>query len=212
MTEERRHICLGFSGELYPEGTHICYLYNDDEERRQVLPDFIRYGLESLESVDYAADVTSRDQLLQVMSDLGVPAQDGVTDDRFHIATALETYCPDGQFKPDEMIERLRQIYLRHHAAGCAGSRATGEMSWAVRGIPGSERLVEYESRINTLVRDVPLTVMCQYDVRRFDGATIYDIINVHPIMIVRGHILRNPFYVPPEQVMEIKNATTGWS
>ena len=36
MTEERRHVCLGFTDERYPEGTHICYLYSDDEERRRI--------------------------------------------------------------------------------------------------------------------------------------------------------------------------------
>lgn len=210
MSEERRHICLGFSEELYPEGTHICYLYNDDEERRQVVPHFIRYGLQGFESVDYLADVTSPDQLLQVMSDLDVPHFDGGTRDQFHIATALEAYCPDGQFEPERMLERLRQMYLQHHAAGYSGARLSGEMSWAVRGIPGSERLIEFESRINTL--GVPLTVMCQYDARKFDGSTIYDVINVHPIMIVRGHILRNPFYVPPDQFIASKDAAAKQS
>jgi hypothetical protein len=58
----------------------------------------------------------------------------------------------------------------------------------------------------------VPLTVMCQYDARKFDGSTIYDVINVHPIMIVRGHILRNPFYVPPDQFIASKDAAAKQS
>ena len=111
------------------------------------------------------------------------------------MATAVQGYYPDGSFNPDAMLARLRAKYEQCRAAGLAGARIAGEMTWALRGIPGSERIVECESRINTLVREAPITVMCQYDLRKFDGATMFDIMNVHPVMIVGGHVLRNPFY-----------------
>lgn len=207
MSEERRHICLGFTDELYPEGTHICYLYNDDEERRHILPPFVENGLAEQEAVDYFADVPSRTELAQVAANLhlGAATETGMRG-LFELATALDAYCPNGQFVPDVMLDRLREIYVRRRQAGFSGSRVTGEMSWALRGIPGSERVVEYEARINDLVREVPITVLCQYDARKFDGATIFDVLNVHPIMIVRGHVLRNPFYVPLEQYMALKD------
>jgi hypothetical protein len=50
---------------------------------------------------------------------------------------------------------------------------------------------------------------MCQYDARRFDGATIFDVINVHPVMLVRGHLIRNPFYLPPDQFFAGTNAAS---
>jgi hypothetical protein len=106
------------------------------------------------------------------------------------------------------MLDRLRDIYVLHHAAGCAGARATGEMTWALHDIPGSDRLIEYEGRINDLLKTYPLTAICQYDTRRFDGATIFEVLSVHPIMIVHGQIMRNPFYVPPDQYSEAKSGT----
>ena len=92
--------------------------------------------------------------------------------------------------------------------AGYAGGRLTGEMSWALKHIPGSDRLIEYEGRINDLLKTYPLTAICQYDTRRFDGATIFEVLSVHPIMIVHGQIMRNPFYVPPNQYSEAKSDT----
>ena len=58
---------------------------------------------------------------------------------------------------------------------------------------------VEYEARINLLVREVPSTIICQYDARLFDGATLYGILSVHPMMIVHGQVVRNPYYIEPE-------------
>jgi hypothetical protein len=111
------------------------------------------------------------------------------------MTTVRETYFPNGSFEPDAMLARLRASYEEAIAAGHAGARFAGEMTWALRGIPGSDRIIECESRINDLVKEAPMTVMCQYDLRQFDGATMFDVLSVHPIMIVGGHILRNPFY-----------------
>ena len=47
------------------------------------------------------------------------------------------------------------------------------------------------------------LQAHCQYDARRFDGATLFDVLNVHPMMIIRGQVVRNPYYVEPEHFLE---------
>jgi hypothetical protein len=31
----------------------------------------------------------------------------------------------------------------------------------------------------------------------------VFELLNVHPIMIVHGQIMRNPFYVPPDEPPE---------
>ena len=88
-----------------------------------------------------------------------------------------------------------RAQYVQAKAAGLAGARVAGEMDWALRDVPGTDEIIECESRINELVKEAPITVMCQYDLRKFDGAMMFDVMNVHPVMIVGGHILRNPFF-----------------
>jgi hypothetical protein len=116
---------------------------------------------------------------------------------QFTAATAMETYCPDGQFVPQAMLDTLHEAYAGR-APACTGMRGTGEMGWALHNVPGSERLIEYEGGINKLLLTDHLTVLCQYDIRRFSGATIFELLNVHPIMIVNGQIMCNPFYVAP--------------
>lgn len=195
MSEQPRHVCLGFTDERYPEGTHICYLYNDDEERRRILPLFARHALLEHECCNYVADVADDAGLARVMDELDLRSAELGLSGRIEIATTSEGYFPDGHFDPDAMLARLRASYQRCIAAGHAGARFSGEMSWALRGIPGADRIIECESRINELVKEAPVTVMCQYDLRQFDGATMFDVMSVHPVMVVGGHILRNPFY-----------------
>lgn len=195
MSVERRHVCLGFTDERYPEGTHICYLYNDDAERRRILALFARHALLEGERLDYLADVADSAELPRVMDELGLLDPSHDLPGHIELATTRDGYFPAGTFDPDATLARMRKHYRDAMAGGRSGARITGEMGWALRGIPGSERLVEFESRINQLVREAPITVMCQYDLRGFDGATMFEIMSVHPVMVVGGHILRNPFY-----------------
>jgi len=54
-----------------------------------------------------------------------------------------------GLFDPDGMIVLLRVETERALAEGYPALRVTGEMSWAPRGLPCSERLIEYEAKLN---------------------------------------------------------------
>ncbi len=195
MTEACRHICLGFTEERYPEGTHICYLYNSDEERRRILPLFARHALLENEAFGYLADVPTRAHLPEAIAQLDLAAAFLHAPGQVELSTSMEGYYPDGSFDPDTLLASLRAKYAQARAAGLQGARLAGEMDWALRGVPGSDRIIECESRINELVKETPITVMCQYDLGKFDGAMMFDVMNVHPVMIVGGHILRNPFY-----------------
>jgi hypothetical protein len=195
MSEPERHVCLGFTDERYPAGTHICYLYSGDEERRQILPLYAREALLAREAFNYVADVPSRAELPYALEQLDLAAAVRERPGQMEAAITAEGYYPTGHFSPDEMLARLRDAWAQCQANGLAGARFAGEMTWALRGIPGSERILECESRINELVKEAPMTIMCQYDLNRFDGGMLYEVLNVHPVVIVGGHILRNPFY-----------------
>jgi len=76
----------------------------------------------------------------------------------------------------------------------------TGDTSWIRKGMPGIERWVEYEAMINNLVEELPVHgVICQYDTNKIDGAMLFDVLNVHPMMIVAGQVVHNPYYSAPK-------------
>jgi hypothetical protein len=72
-----------------------------------------------------------------------------------------------------------------------------------IQHVPGGERLLEYESRVSILLRDHPVTSVCQYDANLFDGATIMEVLKVHPKMIINGMVINNPFYILPESYLQ---------
>ena len=193
----RRMINLGFTEDAFPEGTHMCYIYADDEERAGIISKFIESGLPQGEAVGYFADLPCPEDVPAHLAGLGIHLPHAQSAGCFHCDLAERIYCPDGTFVPRRMWDRIMALYLDSVCAGHSGVRASGEMTWALKDLPGTDDLITYESGLNSLVLEWPATLVCQYDARRFSGATLYDVLQVHPYMIVQGQIVRNPNYTP---------------
>lgn len=203
MCEKGKCVQLGFATAPYPAGTHMCVMYRDENERREVISKYIKSGLLNNEKIGYFADTMTPAEVKSWLEEMDVDVPDDLNSKQFSIAIATQTYCPNGQFVVEDMLEVLKGYYNKSIEEGFTGARATGEMSWALRGIPGSDRLLEYEALINTLIDTHPITTVCQYDVSRFDGGIIFDVLQVHPMLIVHGQLVKNPAYVTPDTFLK---------
>lgn len=202
MHPERRKISLGFTGERFSEGLHICYIFRDESERRRVMAQYLKSGLESGEKVLYLVDTMSPGDFLESMEEMGIHPPNRGKD--FIVSEALPVYCPDGHFSTPDMLNVVGEFYQDALKEGYTGARGTGEMSWAlVEGSVRKQDLMEYEARLNQVLKVFPYTTCCQYDARRFDGGVIMDVLSVHPMMIVRGQVVRNPYYIAPELFLD---------
>jgi len=156
MTKTRREISLGFTHESFSEGSHMCYIFNDESQRREVIAAFLNSGLSAGEKVGYFVDTVTPEEVLSYLKELGVKIPDRMAPASLSISDAEKTYCPDGTFVPERMLGTLRSYYTASIAEGFPGSRVSGEMSWALKGIPGSQRLIEYEALVNDVVIEYP--------------------------------------------------------
>jgi len=76
-------------------------------------------------------------------------------------------------------------------------------MTWALREMPGTDELMEYESRVNVFTRDHDCTLMCVYDVNRFSGKAVMDVLATHPMVVMGDRIYENPYYVDPAEYLK---------
>jgi len=205
MSVQRQKVDFGFCEEKFPAGTHMCLIFSNEEERARVIAGYLQSGISQGEKVAYFANERSPDEVRSWLWDSGVRNLPESGSLNFSAASAESTYYPHGHFAPEEMLANLKIFYQQARHEDFPGARVTGEMDWALKGIPGSERLMEYESRVNTLLVDHPVNAICQYDARKFDGATILECLKVHPYMVVRGQIVQNPFFLSPEEYLAQK-------
>ncbi len=208
MANDRHFTSLGFTAERFPAGTHMCFIYNNEEERRAVMAGYIESGFKEGDLTFYLVHKTTPQEFSAHLADYGITLPASLKPDQWVLKSAQETYTPDRTFIPDRMLETLKAFYQSGIKAGFKGVRGMGEMEWALEGMPGSDGLIEYEARINTVVAEYPLTAICQYDARKFDGATLFDVLNVHPMMVVRGQVVRNPYYLPPDEFFRRRQGT----
>jgi hypothetical protein len=181
---------------------HVCLIYEDDEQRRRTVAEFIAAGLREGEAVRYFADATSPDTVRTWLEEAGIPIAAAEARGAFAIAPAVSAYCAGGSHDPQALIDGLASRYEAADRAGYTGSRSAGEMSWVMKGLPGSDRFVEYEAMLNRVYSPYRHCGMCQYDARIFDGATLFKVLQVHPFMVANGQIVQNPYYIRPGELL----------
>lgn len=185
-------------------GDHYCGIYRTDDEHRTLIVDFIRHGVERNERMLYIVNIQTAAQLRALLAAADVDVDSLVEKRQLVIVTAKEAYLEGGQFEPEKMLTLLREETDAALAAGYAALRVTGEMTWALAGEPGSERLVEYESRLNEFFPDSKCYAVCQYDHRRFDAEMLLDILHTHPNVLFGKDGFDNSrmYFVPPGEFL----------
>ncbi len=181
---------------------HLCLIYEDQQEQFAAAIPFMRIGLERGEKCIYIADDNRVSTVLDAMRPQGIDVDSAVKSGALSLATKQEAYLRQGYFDPDWMIRFLQDATEAAMAAGFSALRVTGEMTWALGGDPGAERLMEYESKLNYFFPDNPCLAICQYSRQRFSPEVILDVIRTHPLVVYGGAVCQNFYYVPPDQFL----------
>lgn len=202
MPHQTKSIDLGFTQAQVSPGSHICQIYVDDQERDDALFLFLSAGLLAKESAACFSENLDRSRLGAALEAVGLSIDAEQRDGRLRLSGAEAVYFHDGYFDPERMLALLSAFHDASVARACSGARIIGEMSPRISQIPGGSRLLEYEAKVNCTLRVHPLTAVCQYDARQFDGPTIMDVLTVHPMTLFRGTVVHNPFFVPPEEIL----------
>src|SRR2546430_12840832 len=100
----------------------------------------------------------------------------------WRIIPPAQAYLLTGRFDAQRMLAFMESAILAALAAGYDRVFLTGEMTWSLPNAPGAEGMMHYEALLNPLVEKYPgVTIVCQYDLRRFDGASVLDALRTHP-------------------------------
>ena len=187
--------------ELKP-GDHLCCIYETEQEHRALLTPFMRQGLDRGEKIVYIVDARSAEQILSYLREVGLDVKDYLNSGQLNVLSVDESYMLDGVFDPDCMIRLLEKETRRALDEGYSALRVTGEMSWALRGLPGSERLMEYESKLNMFFPGNKCLAICQYDRRKFKPKVLLDVLMTHPIAIIGTEVFDNFYFMPPKDTL----------
>ena len=199
---------MGLPGVSFTPGLHICAFYRGPSQRDELLLPYLREGLAAGDKcICVTDDPAAGAAVCALAGEFGsaAPAQLQPMD-------SASTYLSGGFFA----IEKMIGFWDREMDAAVAGQgfgfvRAAGEMTWALRGLPGSHLLMAYEAKLNVFLHRYPQVLLCLYDLEQFaDGEILMEILRTHPTVLLSGQLLDNPWYVEPEEYLAANVPVAG--
>jgi hypothetical protein len=193
---------ISLAGSQLDEVRHVCAFFNSDDEKYRVLLPFVKDGFECGDKAVHIVNPAQHHDHLQRLATVGIDALAAQQSGQFELRTDTETYLRDGHFDQDRMLQAFEQLASGNTKGGFPLSRIVCHMEWAVEGRSQVDDLIEFESRVNDVWRRHDDAVICTYDVARFGGDTVIDIMRTHPMIIIGGILQHNPFFVAPEEFL----------
>jgi hypothetical protein len=199
-TSDQEKMTLGIGDYTCNWGTHICGLYESANERDEIIFGFLGKGFTEGDLQLYCLVERTPEEFYRDFP-VFCPQCSHKLHDPYHfdLRTAEELYYPDGIFDPWHMDKALDDYFKYSQSEGRRNVRATAEMSWALRNIPGVDYLMAYESRLNYFIPGKPWISLCMYDITKFSGSVIMNVLRTHPFTISGGIITQNPYFVQPD-------------
>jgi hypothetical protein len=192
---------FGVSGIEAALGDHICGLYSGEFQRDQVLIPFLEAGLASGDKCICVVDGTDPAEIVATLG-AHVDASALSASKQLEVIRASDMYLRSGGFSADEVIGSWKAAISDVMYDGRFDVVRAVE-TWSRRDVvPDMQELLVLESEMNRYLPLYPQVIMCMYDLDRFGGGIIVDLLKTHPRVLVGGLLLENPYYLTPDELL----------
>ncbi|MDZ4171590.1 MAG: MEDS domain-containing protein, partial [Methanobacteriaceae archaeon] len=128
---------------------HPCFIYNTRQEWVDVIIPFIKKGIENKEKCIYFLENSAKGLIHDYLKEEGLNVESLEDSGQLLLLDEYSSYIPDGFFNVEFMLDFLKKETEKALSEGYVSLRIIGDMTWAIKEYPGSENLIEYESRLN---------------------------------------------------------------
>jgi len=181
---------------------HICAFVDSREEQYEILLPWLKEGIDHNEEVLTILSSSLHSDHCSRLSQAGIPLQEAVKRKQLKIVSTEKSYLQCDCFAAQRMFNIIEQALIEADKGPYNILRACGDMEWALRNLPGTDELIEYEARINFLTPNHDCCIICSYDTNKFSGRTLADVLATHPYVILNGKIHKNPHFVDPVEYL----------
>jgi hypothetical protein len=192
---------IQLAGSVLNRACHVCAFFHSKEEQYRVLMPFIKDGFEKGDRNFHIVDPRQEASHVQRLQKEGIDVTHAQATGLLEVYRWEEVYVQDKHFDQFRMIDLVKEAIGKNPSGKVI--RFIGNMEWALQDLPGVHDILEYETRLNYLLPDYPDPVVCCYDLSRFDASLVMDIMRTHPMVIIGGILQENPFYVPPDEMLQ---------
>ena len=188
---------IRLAGRTLKKNRHICAFFNSREEQNKVLMPFFKDGMDRGEKVFHIIDARLRDAHLSACRAGGIDVGAAERSGQLEVRHWEDAYLKDDCFDGERMIRTLTEV-LENNRTQYTLTRLMGNMEWALETVPGVTDIIEYETKLNSVLPNYPDPVVCVYDLNKHSGSVVMDILRTHPMVIIGGVLQENPLFIPP--------------
>ena len=181
---------------------HICAFFSDMDEHYRVLQSFIKDGFDQGDKTFHLIDPERREDHLRRLADAGIDVEEAVASGQLEVHPWEDGPLHGERFDQDTWLAGFEEVLQSGAASGYTKTRFLAQMEWALVDLPGTDDLIEFETRVNYVVPKYDDPVICAYDLSKFGASTVMYALRTHPVVIIGGLLQENPFYVDPDQLL----------
>lgn len=191
------------AGQPIRDYYHVCAFFDSREQEYSVLGAFFKEGIDQGEKAVHIVDPALVPDHLERLKAAGIDADGCRHCGQLDVLSWDDAYLDGGTFDQDRMLGALNAVIASGRESGYPRMRIMGNMGWTLKGNPGTDQVLEFESRVNDVLTESRQLAVCVYDSSKMSGAMMMDILRSHPLTLVGSVLQQNPFYVPPRQLVQ---------
>ena len=180
-------------------GDHVCAFYNEGGNALDdIFVDYVSKGLQAgnkCVSFSFAETASSvRDR---------IPGELVQREGILQFVTDADALLDEGGFSKDALIGKMEAMVKEALSDGYERFWVICDVDFVVRNAFPVKNWFAFEAVVNEFAPRYPQFLMCLYNLDRFSGEMIMNVLQTHPRIFVNGIIIPNPHYVPPRQFLE---------
>ena len=177
---------------------HIFAFFESEDEQYEILTPYLKEGIDVGDQVVTILESDDHPQHLSRLESAGIPTADAIRREQLKVVASEASYLKDGIFAVERMCGMLEDVILSAERSEFKHVRTLGDMEWVLQGCPGTDDLIMYEARVNQIAPNYDCTLLCAYNINKFSGRVIADVLATHSHVLMGGQIYENPHYVEP--------------
>ena len=198
---------LGIHNIKVSLGDHLCGLYAGARQRNELVVPFLEAGLRRGDKCICVVDGVEPSEIVDALG----PDVDGAqraAGKQLDVMAASALYLRSGSFSPSEIIGSWKAAISEVMYDGRFDIVRAVE-TWSLQDVvPPLRELLALESEMNRYLPLYPQVIVCLYDLDRFGGGVVVDLLKTHPRILLGGMVLENPYYLTPDELLGMEGGS----
>lgn len=184
MSTELRRSGIENVGDV-PWGTHFCHFYETKDDLLDILIPYFRTGLQDNELCVWVVfDPLDPETARKALVEASAEAEKLLGESQIEIVPHARWYLREGVFDLEQVIAAWKKKQDEALSRGYEGLRVNGNEAWLTE--EDWKDFSEYERKLNDLIVDQKMMVLCTYPISVSRAVDIFEVARTHQFVLAR--------------------------